>query len=309
MKTRILPPDSNVATNFADHFIGGLMVSDEHRHIIFTNSYFKQELDWEDSHLLGKNINTLFSGASQIFFDTYLFPIISIEGQCEETQVTLLKGNGERLPVVIYVRSSPDKDGLLYWTIVPSTNRDKLYNELISNRERLEAQAERLNSLATVDELTGVNNRRELMRLSETLLDQAIRSSREVALLFIDIDYFKVINDTHGHAYGDLALKQLGKILNEFGRSSDIIGRYGGEEFIIVFPDASRDAAQRYAERIHKLVEKIHLTVSIGVSQIKASNATPLDVLVESADKALYQAKSAGRNRTVFSDNIQGSHA
>lgn len=307
METNISSPSQTETAEFSDHFLCALMVSDKNRKIIFTNRYFQTELGWDDSRLLGSDVNILFTSASQIFCDSYLFPITAIEGRCEETQITLVKGNGERLPAVVYIRSSPAQADLLYWTIVPSINRDKLYEELIANRERLEAQAEILNSLATIDELTGVNNRRELMRLGETLLDQAIRSSREVALLFIDIDDFKAINDTHGHPYGDRVLKQLGKILGESGRSSDIVGRYGGEEFIIVMPDASRDAARSYAHRIHELATSInfdeqHLTVSIGVSQIKANEKTPLAVLVDRADEALYRAKAAGRNCTIFFD-------
>lgn len=307
METNISSQSKTEKAEYSDHFLCALMVSDKNRKIIFTNRYFQTELGWDDSRLLGSDVNILFTGASQIFCDSYLFPITTIEGRCEETQITLVKGNGERLPAVVYIRSSPAQADLLYWTIVPSINRDKLYEELIANRERLEAQTEILNSLATIDELTGVNNRRELMRLGETLLDQAIRSSRDVALLFIDIDYFKAINDTHGHPYGDRVLKQLGKILGESGRSSDIVGRYGGEEFIIVMPDASRDAARSYAHRIHELAASInfdeqHLTVSIGVSQIKANEKTPLAVLVDRADEALYRAKAAGRNCTIFFD-------
>ena len=307
METNISSQSKTEKAEYSDHFLCALMVSDKNRKIIFTNRYFQTELGWDDSRLLGSDVNILFTSASQIFCDSYLFPITAIEGRCEETQITLVKGNGERLPAVVYIRSSPAQADLLYWTIVPSINRDKLYEELIANRERLEAQAEILNSLATIDELTGVNNRRELMRLGETLLDQAIRSSRDVALLFIDIDYFKAINDTHGHPYGDRVLKQLGKILGESGRSSDIVGRYGGEEFIIVMPDASRDAARSYAHRIHELAASInfdeqHLTVSIGVSQIKANEKTPLAVLVDRADEALYRAKAAGRNCTIFFD-------
>lgn len=307
MESKISSQPETIKADFADHFLCALMISDKHRKIIFTNSYFQTELGWHDSRLLGNDINILFTGASQIFCDSYLFPITSVEGRCEETQITLIKGNGERLPAVVYIRSAPDQKDLLYWTIVPSINRDKLYEELITNRERLEAQAETLNSLATTDELTGVNNRRELMRLSESLVEQAIRGSREVALLFIDIDYFKVINDSHGHPYGDRILKQLGKILSESGRSSDIVGRYGGEEFIIVMPDASRDAARSYAHRIHELAGSInldqqHLTVSIGVSQTQANKKTPLNLLVKCADEALYRAKAAGRNCTIFFD-------
>ncbi len=292
---------------FANNFLCALLVSNRRREIIFTNRYLQTELGWDEAQLLGKDINVLLTRASRIFCDSYLFPIISIEGRCEEAQITLVKGNGERLPAVAYVRSTPDQTGLLYWTIVPSINRDKLYDELISTRAHLEAQAEILNSLATIDELTGLKNRRELMRLSEVLLSQTIRSAHELALLFIDIDFFKAINDKHGHLFGDHILQQLGRILNESGRSSDIIGRYGGEEFIIVIPDADRAAAQCCAQRIHDLARSInfdnhHLTVSIGISQIKATKDIQLSHLVASADNALYKAKASGRDCTIFAD-------
>ncbi|MBI5875145.1 MAG: diguanylate cyclase, partial [Deltaproteobacteria bacterium] len=159
--------------------------------------------------------------------------------------------------------------------------------------------------LATTDGLTSLLNRRAFM---ERLTEEAARSSRYehyFSFLLIDIDHFKLVNDTYGHAAGDAVLKLLAQILKRQTRSVDIVGRYGGEEFAIILPETNSSGAQLVGERIRNVVSKlpfilpngseIGLTISIGIACFP-SCAGNIEQLIERADAALYSAKNAGRN-------------
>jgi diguanylate cyclase (GGDEF)-like protein len=119
----------------------------------------------------------------------------------------------------------------------------------------------------------------------------------------IDIDHFKKVNDSLGHAEGDRVLREVGLRLQTFGRQTDLIARFGGEEFIMLLPDTDAADANQLAARLHKLISEIEVdnlpvTVSIGVTMNDGSQT--LDELTKQADLALYQAKESGRNRTIF---------
>jgi len=171
------------------------------------------------------------------------------------------------------------------------------------------AEGEFYKELSRKDGLTDLYNHRFFHQLLETEISRADRYSRVVSLIMIDIDTFKRYNDSHGHPAGDVALRQLARVLRESSRSCDYVARYGGEEFTIIVPEVGIDSARRMAERIRKLVDETpfegedvmadgSLTISIGVATypIQASGKCEL---IDSADKALYEAKSHGRNRVV----------
>jgi diguanylate cyclase (GGDEF)-like protein len=160
----------------------------------------------------------------------------------------------------------------------------------------------RMRTLAMTDELTGVPNRRAVLSRLAPLLDQPNPPS--CAMLIIDIDHFKSINDQHGHAEGDEALKAVARELREDVREPAFIGRLGGEEFVVVIPGVDFDKANRLAERFREGVMGIdtrrwltdrRITVSIGLTMAKASGDTP-STMLQRADAALYDAKRAGRN-------------
>lgn len=170
----------------------------------------------------------------------------------------------------------------------------------------------KLTNEATVDFLTGLNNVRQFDKTFNSLSQQAIRKGENLSLLFLDIDYFKKINDTYGHSSGDTILKNLAYILKDTSRGFDIVSRNGGEEFSVLLSDCTADNAVRIAERIRNNVENnkfyiskevsIYITISIGVSTYP-SITKDVDMLVENADLALYQAKRTGRNKVVLYDN------
>lgn len=173
----------------------------------------------------------------------------------------------------------------------------------ISERKTLEQE---LAEMATSDALTGLFNRRETSRLLDEEIARAHRYQRSLALMWIDLDYFKAINDRHGHAAGDAVLQSVSEHLVDSVRGVDIVGRFGGEEFVVVLPETREHEAMETAERLRERIglarhplgngETISLTASIGVAlyPIHGADAGELSAL---ADQAMYRAKAGGRNR------------
>ncbi len=168
-------------------------------------------------------------------------------------------------------------------------------------------QARRLQTLASTDELTGLANRRALMAFAKDAVERSQRDAVALAVLMIDIDHFKRINDSHGHAVGDQVLCHASRVLAAGLRERDRLGRVGGEEFVAVLPGATLAQARQVAERMRNAVEaarligpsgEVRFTVSIGVAG--AQGAETADALLKRADEALYVAKKGGRNAVVI---------
>jgi diguanylate cyclase (GGDEF)-like protein len=184
--------------------------------------------------------------------------------------------------------------------------RARIDNQLRHKRrmdtlQRLRAERDSLRFDATLDSLTSVLNRKALDRaLAKLALEDT-----DFSLVFLDVDFFKTINDGFGHTVGDRVLAAVGRLLRDHVRPSDIVGRYGGEEFVVVLRDAGSDAARRVAERIRQSISGAtiaglprRVTVSAGVAT--RAPHEPMGELIARADLALYAAKSAGRNRVLF---------
>jgi two-component system cell cycle response regulator len=180
---------------------------------------------------------------------------------------------------------------------------------LTLHADQVQAQ-ELLRFQATHDPLTGIWNRNEILATLRRELERAARAGDPTGLLMLDIDHFKAINDTHGHLTGDLVLREVTQRLIRTVRGYDSVGRYGGEEFLIVLPGCSRDEIDQGAERIRAAIDSeaialreldIHVTVSIGAAVTTCGVASEMEMLA-AADNALYRAKEIGRNRTVLAD-------
>jgi diguanylate cyclase (GGDEF)-like protein len=168
---------------------------------------------------------------------------------------------------------------------------------------------------AITDPLTGVYNRRGLFQIGEFELLRAKHASRPFSALILDIDHFKRVNDHYGHATGDQTLRGLTERCRTASRAVDLIGRYGGEEFVILLPETNLESARIVAERLRQSITKdpfttdsgpLRITISIGVAE--AINSDTLNTLIERADSALFDAKRAGRNCVVVNKTIQ-AHA
>jgi diguanylate cyclase (GGDEF)-like protein/PAS domain S-box-containing protein len=297
--------ENKKASYSADCFLSGALITDSKNTIIYVNSYFEEHLYWKSDELVGQNINKILTKSSRIFFQSYLIPTLLHEKTSEEMQLTIFNGQGRKTPMTI--NAQINEEGKVFWSLFNSSKQDQLYDELIKTREKLEEQAEELKSLASTDELTNLLNRREMNYRSTLLLEQSLRSKQSVALLVIDIDNFKLINDTFGHLEGDRVLKELGQALKSFGRQTDLISRYGGEEFLIMLPDTDKKGALLFCNRLHAIIADIlvdnkPVTVSIGMTISNTIN-TFIDLFTQ-ADNAVYQAKSLGKNRTqLFGDD------
>lgn len=173
---------------------------------------------------------------------------------------------------------------------------------------------EELKRLALLDPLTETANRRYLEMKLQAELDKFNRYGIGVGVIFVDVDYFKSFNDTYGHALGDDVLRMIARTLQNNIRSSDLVGRWGGEEFLVIVPHADAARLEQLAEKLRHLVansfiihhdQRLSATISLG-----AAIATPQErpeQLLERADRMLYQAKHAGRNRTMIDQPQAGS--
>jgi two-component system cell cycle response regulator len=197
--------------------------------------------------------------------------------------------------------------------------RIKRLQEELEERERqlLEAN-ERLRHMSRTDGLTGLENRRSIEKQLDLMFAHGERLAEPLSCVMSDLDRFKSVNDEHGHHAGDAVLKQFAGILKREAREIDIVGRYGGEEFICILPGTVLDAAVTFAERVRKQVENhtfvfdggsVRRTVSFGVAGWPHPRVSNCDQLVRAADDALYVAKETGRNRVIrFDSDAYNAH-
>ncbi len=180
----------------------------------------------------------------------------------------------------------------------------------ITSRKQAEYE---LRLQAITDPLTGVLNRRQFFSLASPNFQQAKRYQRHLTTLMLDLDYFKQINDQHGHIIGDQVLISLAERLQEHIRTPDILARYGGEEFVILMPETDIESARTMAERLRTQIHEnpiktdigpVSLTISIGIATLDIEIDSTIDRLIDRADQALYAAKQAGRNKVVIYEDI-----
>ena len=223
--------------------------------------------------------------------------IIKAEGELMDHLMLMRRKDGSMFPVSVSARAVYDEGGRFVMTRTTIVD--------VTERRLLE---DTLRSQAFTDELTGAVNRRHFNLLAADALESARQTGRSYALMAMDIDHFKKINDTYGHAAGDLALQAFVQACLGALRAGDQVARMGGEEFAVLLPDASLETASQVAERVRQAVAAIRvpvgedrilaLTVSIGLTVLDARGES-LDAALSRADHALYMAKHQGRDRVV----------
>ncbi|KAF0190222.1 MAG: two-component system cell cycle response [Desulfobulbaceae bacterium] len=263
-----------------------------------------------------------FSGTLDLILTDYMMPEMCGDEVCK---LVRQKPKLDQVPILV-VSAFSEKELVLSFFKAGVT--DYLYKpfieeELIARVEihlrarRYVKQVEELNKkleyLASRDGLTGLYNRRYLQEALDREFALAVRHCHEFSCLILDLDYFKKINDSCGHAFGDLVLEEFAAILRIQSRKTDICARYGGEEFVVLLPHTNLESAAICAEKIRAAAE-LHIyqdaqhsrqvCCSIGVASLKAHTPDNGDRLVDMADKALYQAKEHGRNQVRVYDGM-----
>jgi diguanylate cyclase (GGDEF)-like protein len=179
-------------------------------------------------------------------------------------------------------------------------------DELRSALLEVEKARGKAEALSQLDPLTGLYNRRHFFSVAEQELERSARNHHCVSVIMLDIDHFKNINDSHGHRTGDMVLQEIARKIGDTIRTIDTPCRYGGEEFAILLPETDLSASELIGCRLRQVMEEMRIdtgagtiliTASVGIASLSDGNYTKADVLVEMADRALYEAKKAGRNQ------------
>ena len=177
--------------------------------------------------------------------------------------------------------------------------------EWLDEVRQLRARVEELSQLVATDALTGLYNFRHFKSMLQAEMDRSKRSGIPTSLVLLDLDHFKRVNDTYGHEVGNQALRHLADILRGEVRTTDIVCRYGGEEFAMIFPETHLNLAVKVADRIRQEIadnplhhedRDIGLTASMGASVYMKTSVLDIDEFIDSVDKYLYEAKQSGRN-------------
>ena len=288
-----------------------LLKSDlETTEIKWFNPYAKSFLgvEWNSE----KKIIDIVSKASSIFYESYIKPILLANGEYLEVQITLLSSSGTRVPAVANITVSGK---ILYWAIYVAKERDKLYQELLEAKEQLEKKTEELTAVSRRDTLTPLLNRRAANDDVLKMISQSRRAFVPLSFLLLDIDFFKKINDAFGHEEGDRILIKLSHVLQRQVRETDVVARWGGEEFLIVLFNTDIKNIKPFSEGLHNAIRKINLpsgkplTVSIGGTVLEKDDLGQTNLMAQlllKADKALYEAKANQRAHTRIYDSARG---
>ena len=280
----------------------GIMVTDQASRIVSVNRAFSEITQYEAQEVIGKTPKLLASGKHDAHFFEAMWQALNTEGYWQ-SEIWNRRKNGELYPQLLSISVIRDKTGAV-----------QNYVGIFADITHLKASEARLDFLAHHDPLTSLPNRLRLISNLEHAIQVAHREHKQLALLMLDLDRFKDVNDTFGHLAGDELLQHAAKRLTRRLRGADTVARLGGDEFTILLEDISQvsDSA-KVADSIIKALEapcklsnnvEVHIGVSIGISIFPDHGTTALELL-QHADAALYQAKAAGKGcYRYFSENL-----
>jgi diguanylate cyclase (GGDEF)-like protein len=281
--------------------------------LIEANVGFLRLLKMKNRNPIGARVDSFFI---QPDFVTIVAGRSDTNGECYRGLMTVGDYNGKTCTLIGNIRRQDGKLRLVAERDIEEL--EQLYDTVLElNRNYADAQIElgqiniklqqyqnELVALSLGDQLTGVGNRRRLEQALEIEMERAGRTGDRLCALMVDLDYFKRVNDNYGHAAGDKVLKYIGALLRKMTRPTDVVSRFGGEEFVVLMPHTTLDYALAAAERIRSAIESQTIeplpepiTASFGVVELQSEENE--DMLLQRVDKALYAAKEAGRNRVV----------
>jgi len=268
-----------------------LFITDANGIIEYVNDSVFAKTGYEKSELIGKKTNIFKSGKQTDAFYKELWETI-LSGK-NYNSIIIDKAKDERLYYADLKITPIFEDNETIQNFV-ATSTD------VTSRIKME---EKLKKLATIDSLTQIYNRYEIDNAIKMQIARYRRYKETFCLLMFDIDHFKSVNDTYGHVAGDRVLKALSRLVSNHIRTTDIFGRWGGEEFMILLENTKKEEAFVIAEKLRKIVEatliegKYAITISMGVAEYEEAESR--EELVKKVDKALYRAKEKGRNQIV----------
>jgi len=286
-----------------DSLFEGVYVVDTQRRILTWNRAAERITGFDRSEVIGTscadNILRHITCDGQCLCERSCPLSASIaDGQARDARVYLHHKRGYRVAVQVHVEPVIDTQGN-YIGAVEIFSDDVVRTELLADMEHLRQKLH-------LDELTGIPNRRYVRQVIESRLAEQRVRQKTVGLLFIDIDFFKKFNDEYGHELGDQVLINVAQTLKQGARPTDVVGRWGGEEFVAVVSDVDVPELRRIAERLRCLVagahvrhdEQFNVTISIGGVVVDAE--TSVTEAIEAADKQLFHSKHSGRNCTTI---------
>ncbi|MDH4235550.1 MAG: diguanylate cyclase, partial [Gallionella sp.] len=302
-RTNGLIAERNLLAGVFEGSSSGVMLTDADLNIVEVNPAFTRITGYSPEEILGKNPHWLASGRQDRNFYEEMWRSINENGHWQG-EIWNRRKNGEVYPEWLNINPVLGKPGVL-------TNYVGIFSD-ISDRKQAEAK---IHQLAFYDPLTDLPNRRLLMDRLQQALAVSARAGEHGALLFLDLDNFKTLNDTKGHETGDVLLKEVAKRLGLCVRNGDTVARLGGDEFVVVLESLSADTddaanqAELVAEKIRSTLNQPyrlrdtehHTSASIGIL-LFLGHQEDIDELVKYADTAMYQAKTAGRNAIRFYD-------
>jgi diguanylate cyclase (GGDEF)-like protein/PAS domain S-box-containing protein len=279
-----------------DHTDLGIIVTDTHARIVAVNPAYCRMSGYTAAELVGRNPRLQQSGRQDKAFYRELWRALDTSGQWQG-EIWNRRKNGEAYPVWQNISAVRDARG-----------RTVQFLAVMSDITPVKAVQERLDHLAHHDPLTGLPNRLHFMAALERLLAHADREKTNVALLFVDLDHFKAVNDSFGHAVGDQLLIEVGRRLLEAVRSEDLVARLGGDEFVVTVGNLhEREEAASIARKLLAQLQQpfqvdgqdLAPAASIGIALYPDDGRRPTDLL-SAADDAMYEAKRRGRHGIAF---------
>ena len=297
-----LDPDSY--SRIIDHLYDGLYYVDRNRVIQYWNRAAERITGYAAAEVVGRpcsdNILTHVTDNGDNLC-TGACPLAATleDGQMREASVFLHHKDGHRVPVSVRVAPLTGPDGKAIGCV-------ELFTDM-SSLKSIETRMKELEEMALLDRLTGIANRRYIEKELSIHLSEEKRFQIPFGILFMDIDHFKKFNDTYGHDVGDQVLKFVANTLLKNSRPFDVMGRWGGEEFVGILRNVGREQLEELGNRLRMLVESsyiasqdktLHVTISMGATLMRHDDT--LESLIKRADTLLYDSKSAGRNRLTL---------